>query len=110
MSCSRAAVINISSSLGSLETTSTETKIPVLSYKASKAALNMLMRGVATSVEKDHILVVMLCPGWVQTNIGGPHASLHVTESVESLIKLMATLSNSHHGRFFNQTGVVVPW
>ncbi|XP_076307286.1 C-signal-like isoform X2 [Tachypleus tridentatus] len=106
MSCSRAAVVNMSSTSGSLENTNTERKVPILSYKASKTALNMLMRGVAMSVKRDHILVVMLCPGWVQTNIGGPRAFLRVTESVESVIKLMATLNSSHHGRFFNHTGL----
>ncbi|WP_421993254.1 SDR family NAD(P)-dependent oxidoreductase [Qipengyuania sp.] len=55
-------------------------------YRTSKAALNMLAKGIA---EQDagarDISVLSLHPGWVQTDMGGPNAKLTVAESVGGL-------------------------
>ncbi|MEX0340958.1 MAG: SDR family NAD(P)-dependent oxidoreductase [Erythrobacter sp.] len=55
-------------------------------YRTSKAALNMLAKGIAEqdAAHRD-ITVLSLHPGWVQTDMGGPNATLTVEESVSGL-------------------------
>lgn len=59
-------------------------------YRSSKAALNMLAKGVA---EQDagprDIATLALHPGWVQTDMGGPKAPLSVEESAKGLADVL---------------------
>uniref|UniRef100_A0A8B9FGK4 C-factor-like n=1 Tax=Amazona collaria TaxID=241587 RepID=A0A8B9FGK4_9PSIT len=71
LSCSRAAIINISTMLGSIEKTPQCFFKPVISYRCSKAALNMLTRCQALTYREAGILCVALHPGWVKTDMGG---------------------------------------
>ncbi|KFP28115.1 C-factor, partial [Colius striatus] len=70
LSCSRAAIINISSILGSIEKTPDSFFKPVISYRCSKAALNMLTKCQALTYGEAGILCVALHPGWVKTDMG----------------------------------------
>ncbi|XP_078524981.1 uncharacterized protein LOC144798085 [Lissotriton helveticus] len=74
MSCSKAAVINMSAGLASI-TVCQETYdfIPVVSYRCSKTALNMLTKCQALGYTSDGVLCTAIHPGWVQTDLGGPN-------------------------------------
>ena len=55
-------------------------------YRTSKAALNMLAKGIAEQdASPRNIEVLALHPGWVQTDMGGDQAPLTVEESVKGL-------------------------
>ncbi|XP_040180529.1 C-factor-like [Rana temporaria] len=111
MSCSKTAVIHISSGLGSIERVSLEIfKNPLIEYRCSKAALNMLTRCQAETYKSDGIIVVTFAPGWVQTDMGGATASLKVHESVDGMMKVFDTLTENHNGMFLNWEGLTIPW
>lgn len=81
-----------------------------LAYRASKAALNMIMNGVAKDWSKDGISVGILHPGWVQTDMGGPHATITVEQSVKGLKARIAELGPRLSGRFYDYLGKEIAW
>ncbi|XP_077311856.1 C-signal-like [Lithobates pipiens] len=110
-SCSKAAVINISSGAASIERTPLEFSVqPLFEYRCSKAALNMLTRCQAEAYKTDGIIAVTVAPGWVQTDMGGPKAPLKPHDSVGGMMKVFDTLTEKHNGMFLNWKGQTVPW
>lgn len=57
-------------------------------YKVSKAALNMAV--VAAQPDYPRAQFLTLHPGWVQTDMGTPHAPLTVPESVRAMRQTLA--------------------
>ncbi|KAK7939179.1 hypothetical protein WMY93_002505 [Mugilogobius chulae] len=88
MSLRKAAVINISTLLSSNEVAKgTYSRFPDLPYRVSKAALNMMSVCASVELQKDEILCMLLHPGWVRTDMGGPEGELGADESVEGMLK-----------------------
>lgn len=79
-------------------------------YRASKAALNMLAKGLSVDLAPRGVTVVALHPGWVRTRMGGPSAPVGVEECVEGQQTLLAGLTTSQSGHFFDYTGKTIPW
>ncbi|XP_052399668.1 C-factor-like [Carassius gibelio] len=98
MGIQRAAVINVSSILGSVQLIwgSSES----YTYRPSKSALNMVMRCLATDLETEKILCVALHPGWVCTDMGGPVAPLSPEESISSVLSVISGFTEKHHGGY----------
>ncbi|KAM6252991.1 C-signal-like [Porphyrio hochstetteri] len=113
LSCSKAAIINMSSSAGSIEELYLWALGHVVSYRCSKAALNMLTKCQSLGYQQHGVLCVALHPGWVQTDMGGAGSSkppLTVDESVQGMLKVLSSLSAKETGSFLNWEGKVVPW
>lgn len=100
-------IVNVSSSMGSLEKKDYGRHY---SYAASKAALNMVTRAAACDLADDGIIVVSLHPGWVQTDLGGPEATLSPRESIEGMIGVIDDLGAEDSGRFLTWSGEEHPW
>ncbi|KAG8717161.1 hypothetical protein FRC09_014670 [Ceratobasidium sp. 395] len=79
-------LILISSDAGSI-TVQKNLKSPA--YGISKAALNMAGRKLAAELESSNVTVVLLHPGWVQTEMGGPGAQITPKESVAGMLKVI---------------------
>jgi NAD(P)-dependent dehydrogenase (short-subunit alcohol dehydrogenase family) len=94
-------IVTISSRMGSLS----YAKSDHIAYRASKAAVNKVMQGLATDLREDGITVVSVHPGWVRTNMGGSGADIPVQESVAGLLRLIDRLSLSDTGGFFDWQG-----
>ena len=97
-------IINISSGMGQLEGMGTGS----LAYRLSKTALNAMTIVLSQELMVNKIKVNAICPGWVQTDMGGHDAALTVQESVES-IKKFALDGNFPSGKFLRH-GEVLPW
>ena len=103
----RAAVINMSTILASISSNSSGGLYP---YRSSKAALNAITKSLSVDLVKDGIIACSVHPGWVQTDMGGPNASITPEQSVQALLKLFAKLDDSFNGGFFLYDGSVINW
>ncbi|MFN3296979.1 SDR family oxidoreductase [Caldimonas sp.] len=79
-------------------------------YRASKAALNSVLRDAALSLGPRGITCVAVHPGWVRTDMGGPNASLAPEDSVAALRELLARLTPDDNGHFLNHDGTPIAW
>jgi NAD(P)-dependent dehydrogenase (short-subunit alcohol dehydrogenase family) len=102
-----AKVANLSSQLGSIEST---TGFYTPTYAISKAAQNMATRLLANALRERGIVVLALHPGWVQTEMGGDGAQIDVTTAVRGLLKVIDGAGPEDSGRFFDYTGEPLPW
>jgi NAD(P)-dependent dehydrogenase (short-subunit alcohol dehydrogenase family) len=96
----------MSSRLGSISQSAGET----LPYSTSKAALNLLAKGLAATLAPRGVIVVALSPGWVKTDMGGASAPLSPEASVRGLRKIVAALKPQDSGKFLGHDGAVIPW
>jgi NAD(P)-dependent dehydrogenase (short-subunit alcohol dehydrogenase family) len=79
-------------------------------YRASKAALNAVGKSLSHDLKAKGVVVLVLHPGWVKTDMGGPGGNLTVTESVEAQLDLIARANPAMSGRFFHSNGQDLPW
>ena len=79
-------------------------------YKASKAALNQLMRSYATRHAGDGRTKLLLDPGHNRTRLGGPDAPLLPEESIPSLVSVLEANRGAAGLRFLDRHGEPVPW
>lgn len=105
---SSSMVLNVSSQLGSMQVAATKGRDTV--YCMSKAALNMLSVKTADVLRPEGIGVVMLHPGWVQTDMGGPSAQLTIAESADAIVRTVDGLTLADSGRFIRWDGSDHPW
>ncbi len=102
----RKLIVTITSGMGSLA----ETSGGYIPYRTSKAAVNMLMRSAAMDLKTRGISCVLINPGWVRTDMGGPSAQLAPEESVTAMRKVIARLGPADSGRFYNHDGREYAW
>ncbi|KAF2904335.1 hypothetical protein ILUMI_01832 [Ignelater luminosus] len=107
MGIRRAAIINMSSMLGSVELNTTGGLYP---YRCSKSALNIATRSMSFDLKSDGILVTCLHPGWVKTDMGGVNATMEIDDSTSSIVKLLLKLEEKHNGGFYQYDGEPMPW
>lgn len=85
-------------------------------YRASKAALNQVVRGAAIELGRTHpeAVVAALHPGTVATPFTAAHAPAHGTlaprEAARRLLAVLEALAPAETGRFWDHEGREVPW
>jgi NAD(P)-dependent dehydrogenase (short-subunit alcohol dehydrogenase family) len=102
-----AKVVNLSSTLGSIASTSS---LYSPSYSMSKAALSMATRLLSIALAERGIVVVSISPGWVKTDMGGSGAPLKPEASIAAMLRVIDHLQRSDNGRFLSQNGETIPW
>ena len=79
-------------------------------YRASKAALNMFMRSFAARHAADQRAMVLMAPGWVRTDLGGPDGRLAIEESIPNVVRTLLA-AHGHAGlQYLDYLGRTVPW
>jgi NAD(P)-dependent dehydrogenase (short-subunit alcohol dehydrogenase family) len=79
-------------------------------YRGSKTALNMLMRSFAARHSDDPRTLLLMAPGWVRTDLGGPEARLSVEESIPNLANTMDAQAGKSGLQYLDYLGRKVPW
>jgi len=100
-------VANISGLMGSIDDCLSGRSY---AYRTSKTGLNMITKILSVEGQDTDVSVSCYHPGWVQTDMGGERAPVQAHESVEGLIGLIERQTIERSGRFFEYTGVELPW
>jgi NAD(P)-dependent dehydrogenase (short-subunit alcohol dehydrogenase family) len=110
-------IVNISSTMGSLADQTNPSSqyygLVVPAYQTSKAALNGLTIALAKALADTPIKVTSVCPGWVQTDLGGPEnraaAPLRAEEAAPVVVSMASLPDDASSGQFVDRDGTV-PW
>lgn len=100
-------IISLSSLMGSI---ADNTSGGCYLYRSSKAALDMVVKSQALDLAARGIRSVVLHPGWVLTEMGGPNALITVEQSVSGMREVIARLKPGDSGRFLAFNGKELPW
>jgi len=98
-------IVNLSSGAGQLA----EMGSGYPAYRLSKSALNALTRITAAELAAHEIKVNSVCPGWVRTDMGGPHATRTVEHGAETAVWLATLPEDGPTGGFFRDMKPI-PW
>jgi NAD(P)-dependent dehydrogenase (short-subunit alcohol dehydrogenase family) len=79
-------------------------------YRGSKAALNMFMRSFAARHNGDSRTLLLMAPGWVRTDMGGPNAQLSIEESIPNLANTIDAQAGKGGLQYLDYLGRQVPW
>jgi NAD(P)-dependent dehydrogenase (short-subunit alcohol dehydrogenase family) len=79
-------------------------------YRASKSALNQLMRSYTARQADDPRTLLLMHPGWVQTGLGGPGAPLSIDESAHGVVDVVERHAGDGGLQFLDYRDQVVPW
>jgi NAD(P)-dependent dehydrogenase (short-subunit alcohol dehydrogenase family) len=103
----RRLVVTITSGMGSI---GDNTSGGSYAYRSSKAAVNMVMKSLAIDLAPRGITCVVVNPGWVRTDMGGPRGRLSPAESIAALRSVIASLGPADSGKFLNYDGKAYAW
>ena len=102
----KARIITVSSIMGQLSRSGPGD----VAYCTSKTAVNKVMQTLAAELQADGIMVAMVHPGWVKTDMGGAIAPLSVDQSTTGLVATIDRLTFDNTGGFFNYDGKPLAW
>jgi NAD(P)-dependent dehydrogenase (short-subunit alcohol dehydrogenase family) len=100
-------IVNITTNLSSIEG---NTEGGFYGYRESKAALNMFTKSLAAELGPEGFVCIVLHPGWVKTDLGGPQAPLEVTESAQGMRAVIDRLTPADNGTFLTWAGERMAW
>lgn len=103
----RRIVASISSKMGSIADNASGGSYV---YRSSKAALNAVMKSASIDLAPRGVICVILHPGWVRTDMGGPDAEITVEQSVTGMRAILDGVTAADIGTFFDIDGSTIPW
>jgi len=102
---SRGNVVNVSSGMGQLS----DMNGCCPAYRLSKTSLNAITRIIADELQGTGIKINSVCPGWVQTDMGGANATRTLEEGVAGIVWAATLPDDGPSGGFFRD-GIPIPW
>lgn len=100
-------IMNTTSGLGSI---SLNTSGGFYGYRESKAALNMFTKTIANELGPEGFVCIVMNPGWVQTDMGGPDAPVEVEDSAAGIRTVIASVDADDNGTFWTFKGTQETW
>jgi len=105
-------IVTLTSGLGSLTLMS---KMQGMTYyRISKSGVNMGMRAIRASLKQDGIIVALIAPGMVQTQLladsGYRGKALSPADSAAGMADIIAALTLEDNGTPTNVDGATIPW
>ena len=82
----------------------------IYAYRASKAAVNSIMKSMGINLAARGITAVAVHPGWVRTDMGGPNADLDIETAVNAIRNTIQSLTPNDAGRFLAYDGSEMPY
>ncbi|WP_084563980.1 SDR family oxidoreductase [Pseudoxanthobacter soli] len=79
-------------------------------YRGSKAALNQYMRSYAARHAGEPRALVLVAPGWIRTDLGGPDAPFGLDETVPQIVTMLLAQEGQPGLRYLDREGRTVPW
>ena len=79
-------------------------------YRSSKAGVNIVVKSLSIDLNPQKIIAVVLHPGWVKTDMGGPGALITTEQSVTGMRRVIGNLTLQDSGKFYAFDGQIVPW
>ncbi len=79
-------------------------------YSSTKAGVSKVCQALALDWKDEPITVALMHPGWVKTDMGGPHAELTAQESASGIISVIDGLTKADSGKFYKWNGEIHPW
>jgi len=79
-------------------------------YRSSKAGVNIVMKSLSIDLSSQQITTVLLHPGWVRTDMGGPNGLISTEQSVTGMRRVISSLKFEDSGKFYAFDGQIVPW
>lgn len=79
-------------------------------YRSSKSALNQLMRSYAARHAEDRRALLLMAPGWIRTDLGGPNAPWSVEESIPEVVDVLISQQGKPGLEYLNRDGKTVRW
>jgi NAD(P)-dependent dehydrogenase (short-subunit alcohol dehydrogenase family) len=84
---------------------------PVMyAYCTSKGAVNKAMKMASEALKKEGISVMLIHPGFVKTDMGGPNAEITVDESASGILSVIDKGSMATTGTFTKWNGEPHGW
>ena len=79
-------------------------------YRSTKASLNAVVKSLSVDLRQRNISALVLHPGWVLTDMGGPNAQITTEVSVAGMRKVISNLSIKNSGSFLDYEGSPILW
>ena len=79
-------------------------------YRTSKAALNMLMRSFAARHAGEPRALVLMAPGWIRTDLGGPNAPVSMADAIPKVVDVLLAQQGKPGLQYLDREGHTVPW
>ena len=107
ISSDKKIIVSISSLLGSISANDSGGQY---AYRSSKAALNAINKSLSVDLVGTGAISIVISPGWVRTDMGGPEATVGPVESVAGIRTVIKSLKPRDSGTFFNFDGSNINW
>jgi NAD(P)-dependent dehydrogenase (short-subunit alcohol dehydrogenase family) len=96
----------MSSELGSIENNEAGWDL----YASTKSALNMLMKCYSARRPNDRRAKLVVAPGWIQTDMGGPEATYTIEECIPLVVDMLEKNRGKPGFRYVDRFDNTLPW